>query len=66
MIRDEAMGDKTRLQMEWDLFLMYLSKTHKATCKDVDDAMKWARMDTRAFCMENGLFEYRDDEEAVS
>jgi len=53
MIKDELMGEKTRLQMEWDLVLVYLNRNE---VRDIEHAMKWAESNVRTFCKKKELF----------
>lgn len=53
MIKDKAMGEKTRLQMEWDLVLVYLNRNQ---VRDIEQAMEWASREVRTFCKKKELF----------
>ena len=53
MIKDKLMGEKTRLQMEWDLVLVYLNRNQ---VRDIEEAMKWAEREVRTFCRKKELF----------
>ena len=53
MIKSKRMGEKTRLQMEWDLVLVYLNRNQ---VRDIEQAMVWAEREVRTFCRKKELF----------
>lgn len=53
MLKDKLMGEKTRLQMEWDLVLVYLNRNQ---VQDIEKAMEWANNNVRTFCKKKELF----------
>ena len=56
MIKDKLMGEKTRLQMEWDLVLVYLNRNQ---VQDIEKAMEWAESNVRTFCRKKELFGFQ-------